>query len=59
VFDGTLVLADLSAAIAEARHVPRDPKGEQVRKAIAEIRARAVFPSPLVGEGGADEVRAG
>jgi hypothetical protein len=59
VFDGTLVLPDLSAAIAEARHVPRDPKGEQVRKAIAEIRARAVFPSPLVGEGGADEVRAG
>ncbi|MDB5634434.1 MAG: hypothetical protein JWR49_3289 [Tardiphaga sp.] len=41
VFDGTLVLPDLSAAISQARAVPRDPKGDQLRKAIGEIRARA------------------
>ena len=54
VFDGTLVLPDLSAAIAEARHVPRDPKGENLQKAIGEIRERALLPvpSPLVGERG-------
>ena len=58
VFDGALVLPDLAAAITRARHVPRDPKGEELRKAIAEIRAGALLPS-LVGEGGADEVRVG
>lgn len=40
VFDRTLRLPDLSAAITEARAVPRDPKGVQLRKAIAEIRIR-------------------
>ncbi len=46
VFDGTLVLPDLSAAIAEARHVPRDPKGEQLRRAIGNIRERAALSAP-------------
>jgi len=44
VFDGTLVLPDLAAAIAEARAVPRDPKGENLQKAIGKIRERAVLP---------------
>ncbi|QDM18556.1 hypothetical protein FNL55_22870 [Tardiphaga sp. vice352] len=44
VFDGPLVLPDLAAAIARARHVPRDPKGEELRKVIAEIRAGACNP---------------
>jgi hypothetical protein len=59
VFDGVLALPDLSAAIIEARHVPRDPKGDQLRKAIGEIRGRASFPSPLVGEGGRAPARPG
>lgn len=41
VFDGTLWLPDLSAAIAEARAAPRDPRGDQLRKVIAEIRERS------------------
>lgn len=44
VFDGTLVLSDLAAAITHARHVPRDPKGDQLRKVIEEIRAGACNP---------------
>jgi hypothetical protein len=40
-FDGTLHLPDLSAAIARARTVPHDPKGDQLRKVIAELRAGA------------------
>lgn len=39
--DGVLVIPDLADAIADARAVPRDPKGDQLRKAIGEIRARA------------------
>jgi hypothetical protein len=41
VFDGALQLSDLADAIRRARAVPPDPKGDQLRKAIAEIRARA------------------
>ncbi len=41
VFDGALQLPDLADAIRRARAVPLDPKGDQLRKAIAEIRARA------------------
>jgi hypothetical protein len=41
VFDGALWLPDLSAAIAEARTAPHDPRGDQLRKVIAEIRGRA------------------
>jgi hypothetical protein len=41
-FDGTLAIADLSGAINRARAVPRDPKGDQLRKAIGDIRAHAV-----------------
>ena len=37
-FDGTLAMTDLSGAIERARAVPRDPKGEQLSKAIAELR---------------------
>jgi hypothetical protein len=37
-FDGTLDLPDLSAAIARARATPLDPKGDQLRKVIADIR---------------------
>jgi hypothetical protein len=69
VFDGVLQLPDLSAAIAEARKTPLDPKGDQLRKVIAEIRATAVvktqdhpsglLPSPLARDNGANEVRAG
>jgi hypothetical protein len=44
VFDGTLEMADLSAAILRARAVPRDPKGDQLRKAINELRTHAVRP---------------
>jgi hypothetical protein len=36
-FDGTLHLPDLSAAIARARATPYDPKGDQLRKVIADI----------------------
>jgi hypothetical protein len=42
-FDGTLVIADLAEAIMRARTVPRDPKGDQLRKAIGELRAHAVM----------------
>lgn len=48
VFDGALVLPDVAAAIARARHVPRDPKGEELRKVIAEIRAGACNPGSAV-----------
>ena len=41
VFDGVLALPDLAVAIARAARVPRDPKGEQLRKVIAEIRTGA------------------
>jgi hypothetical protein len=41
VFDGALQLPDLADAIRRARAVPLDPKGDQLRKVIAEIRARA------------------
>lgn len=41
--DGTLPIADLAGAIARARAVPRDPKGDQLRKAIGDIRAHAVL----------------
>ncbi|MET0969101.1 MAG: DUF6537 domain-containing protein [Tardiphaga sp.] len=41
--DGTLPIADLSGAIARARAVPRDPKGDQLRKAIGDIRAHVVL----------------
>lgn len=58
-FDGTLLLPDLAAAINRARHVPRDPKGEELRKVIAEIRAGAPLPSPLVAEGGRASARTG
>jgi hypothetical protein len=37
-FDGTLAISDLAGAIARARSVPRDPKGDQLRKAIGELR---------------------
>jgi hypothetical protein len=41
-FDGLLDIADLSGAIERARTVPRDPKGEQLRKAIGELRGHAL-----------------
>jgi hypothetical protein len=41
-FDGTIDVADLSGAIERARAIPRDPKGEQLRKAIGEIRGHAL-----------------
>lgn len=41
--DGALPIADLAGAIARARAVPRDPKGDQLRKAIGDIRAHAVL----------------
>lgn len=41
-FDGTLDITDLSGAIERVRAVPRDPKGEQLRKAIGEIRGHAL-----------------
>jgi hypothetical protein len=41
--DGTLPIADLAGAIVRARAVPRDPKGDQLRKAIEDIRAHAVL----------------
>ena len=44
VFDGTLVLPDLSNSLTRARNVPRDPKGDQLRKVIEEIRAGACNP---------------
>jgi hypothetical protein len=37
-FDGDVEIADLSAAIIHASAVPRDPKGDQLRKAIGELR---------------------
>ena len=40
-FDGTLHLPDLSAAIAQARTAPLDPKGDQLRKVIVELRETA------------------
>jgi hypothetical protein len=40
-FDGTLVIADLAGAIAHARSVPRDPKGDQLRKVIEDIQSQA------------------
>ena len=43
VFDGTLALPDLAAAIDRACHVPRDPRGDNLRKVIAEIRAGAMI----------------
>ena len=43
-FDGVLELPDLAAAIARARAAPQDPRGDQLRKVIAEIRARAGRP---------------
>jgi hypothetical protein len=46
VFDGALQLPDLAAAIAEARATPLDPKGDQLRKVIAEIRGRAIAAPP-------------
>ncbi|MDB5620907.1 DUF6537 domain-containing protein [Tardiphaga sp.] len=51
VFDGGLLLPDLAAAITQASHAPRDPKGDELRKIIAEIRAGALLPSSPV-EGG-------
>lgn len=42
-FDGTLAITDLSGAINRARAVPRDPKGDQLRKVIGDIRAHAVL----------------
>ena len=44
VFDGTLVLPDLSNSLTRARNVPRDPKVDQLRKVIEEIRAGACNP---------------
>jgi hypothetical protein len=38
-----LVITDLADAITRARAVPRDPKGDQLRKAIGELRAHAVL----------------
>jgi Family of unknown function (DUF6537) len=40
-FDGVLDLPDLAAAIARARSTPLDPKGDQLRKVIAELRGTA------------------
>jgi hypothetical protein len=40
-FDGTLDLPDLAAAIVRARATPIDPKGDQLRKVIAELRDHA------------------
>lgn len=37
-FDGVIEIADLSGAIAHARMLPRDPKGDELRKAIGEMR---------------------
>ncbi|MBC7579688.1 MAG: hypothetical protein H7312_20360 [Tardiphaga sp.] len=54
VFDGTLVIADLDRAIAEARQVPLDPKGARLRDVIADLRTRSI-PAPH----GADEIRTG
>jgi len=43
-FDGALPLADLAAAIAEARATATpDPRQVALKRAIAEIRARALF----------------
>jgi hypothetical protein len=39
-FDGVLALPDLADAIARARTVPYDPKGDQLRKMIAALRSR-------------------
>jgi hypothetical protein len=42
-FDGVLPLADLAAAIAEARAaIMPDPRQVALKRAIAEIRARAL-----------------
>ena len=41
VFDRTICLPDLTAAIAQARAAPRDPKGDELRKVIDDIRSLA------------------
>lgn len=41
-FDGTIHVADLAGAIERARTIPRDPKGEQLRKAIADMRGHGL-----------------
>lgn len=42
-FDGNLIIPDLAGAIAYARVVPRDPKGDQLRRTIEELRGHAVL----------------
>ena len=44
-FDGVLPLADLAAAIAEARAVAPDPRQAGLKRTIAQIRARALDAS--------------
>jgi hypothetical protein len=49
-FDGVLPLADLAGAVAEARAVIMpDPRQAALRRAIAEIRARALAEAPQTG----------
>jgi hypothetical protein len=46
-FDGALALPDLAGAIAEARAAARpDPRPTALKRAIAEIRARALAEAP-------------
>ena len=48
-FDGALPLADLAAAVAEARAAAMpDPRQVALKRTIAEIRARAVA-APVAG----------
>jgi hypothetical protein len=50
-FDGTLPLTDLAGAIAEARAAAMpDPRQASLRRAIAQIRARATGPDAAAAE---------
>jgi hypothetical protein len=40
-FDGTLKIPELAGAIMRARVVPRDPKGDQLRNVIGQLREHA------------------
>src|SRR5579883_388398 len=54
-FDGDLPLADLAAAIAEARAaILPDPRQVALKRAIAEIRARALGAAANAGDAAAD-----
>jgi len=54
-FDGDLPLADLASAIAEARAaILPDPRQVALKRAIAEIRARAIAAAANAGDAAAD-----